>query len=687
MGTDVGPEKQAVMREKYMEKKRRTMGIYRGISGFSLVELVVAAGIFSVIVLVLAVLMLSMAKGLVKSREQAQAHRLARTIRVQLDSMRFGDIFSCDSGRPFFGLTPVAGGGLHSEAYRQNVADPFSFYPSSRTLLAMHHAALSAGFSKFELGVTFLRRDRSAVRAAGITKNVIPFTDTDNSINPNPPVSLAAYTGGDGYDDYDPMIRYTDYNNDGDYFDQFFLGWVPFNVQLPGGCIWFSQGNPNSLMGCQNRASLPANFVPPLKGGSLTEMPDTRLKQVNLRLWNNRGELVHREGWVISEGGFSGAKIDDWESILVLDVKQPVVSTILYSYITNAQQDSHDLPISQAYPATPPALRADAQNLLVIQGETAPLAQVHFTTNPAFINGVFTPMDSGVANQDGLFSVNANDITAALVEGRNIIGGITEKNGERSPIWSAPFIYDLRPPYFLNADPPDNAHPIRTRTPFLGIQLLDDTINTPDVSGIDREVISVSTKDQNGNYSSTQFLFRDGWANYGNDWLVVASTTSGLIDPLPDNSWISIKVEGGDYAHYKTSATWRVKINVVNNDISTPTIKVPNLGTDGCSVVVTANVPEIVCDLNDPDSGINWRSINLRVNSGPVVQAPFIAKVNRNDTPRMGDYFNPRTIVTGGRLTYRFPGPIPIGLYSYDVSVKNWDGDDSLLPPQNFNVP
>lgn len=652
--------------------------------GLTLVELIIATAVLSILILVLAASMLSTAKGLVKAREQARAQRLARIIHVQLESMNFRDIFSCDSSLPFFGLTSRSKGGLHSAPYK-NVVDPFSFYPSSHTLLDMLAASQGAGFPRFDIGVTFLRRDRSAIRAVGVTSNLIPFTDTQKLYVSQP--SVSNYTSGDGYDDFDPLIRYQDINGDGDYFDSYFLGKKSSIFEVtPSGCIDMPLTVVYDLMviGCEDQSSLPygSNF----KFKSISEMPDTRLKQVTLRLWNRKGELVHHEGWVISEGGFSGNQIDDWESVLSLDVQQPVASMILFASSRTYQSNAQNLAIKESYPVSPPILQADSTHPMRISGHTAALADLIFSTNTRRIgNG----MDLSNADQNGLFNFPAQNITAALREGENLFGGIARKNGFSSPLWQVSLIYDTRPPYFTNAKPANNSNPVKTLTPFLGIQLFDDTIATTAVSGIAREVIYVSTKVGNGgSFEKANFLYRDGWANYGKDWLVLASANSGLIEPFPDNSWVEVKVEGGDYAQYKTSSTWKIKINIDNHDSSSPTIKVPSLTTDGCSVVVTANVPLITCDLDDPDSGIDWHTIHLTVNPGSAPMAfPYIANVSLSTTPRMADYFNPTFIETGGRLTYQFPGPIPVGQYCLAVSVNNWKGIPSNLSPKVFNVP
>ncbi|MBK6880402.1 MAG: hypothetical protein IPN65_06100 [Elusimicrobia bacterium] len=177
-------------------------------------EVVIASAMMLVILLAIGAAMRVAQMSLVRGRQHMRASRLARTIQTQLQSMNFFDIVACDSAREGYGLRATGAGGLHAADY------PFTNYPSSRTLLNIQQQVREAGFHHFDLRVSYIRRDRSAVRAAGVTSNVIPFTDTVVTVAP--PASLAAYTTGDGIDDYDINVRYRDFNGDGDYYDTFF---------------------------------------------------------------------------------------------------------------------------------------------------------------------------------------------------------------------------------------------------------------------------------------------------------------------------------------------------------------------------------------------------------------------------------------------------------------------------------
>lgn len=652
--------------------------------GFTLTEVVIASAIMLVVLLAIGAAMRVAQMALVKSRQQLRAGRLSRTLHTQIQSMNFFDILACDSSRAGYGLTATAGGGLHAAAY------PFNLYPSSRTLLAMQEKVLESGFDHFDLRVTYMRRDRSAVRESGVTSNVIPFTDTVVTVAP--PAALSAYTAGDGMDDYDINIRYVDFNGDGDYYDTFFR--VSTNTLLavtPGGCTLVANGPPMWLYFCESPTAIAGGLLPVTRQ-RITEMPDTRLKQVELRLFNRKG-AVHREGWLISETGYTGNETDDWESALVLAVSQPVFPTTLFAANTVAQTNSRAVAIHKTYPATLPMSRADAAVPLTIAGDTNDLADVAFTTSPTW--SAFVPMD-GQTNiaPPGTFSFPAPNITAALVEGKNRIGGIALKGSFLSPLWYDDFIYDIRPPQFSNASPFFPAVLlVKTLTPFVGVQFQDNVVSTDNVSGIATEVLWVGTGTNAGNAAANaaSYVYGTEWPTYSGGWLVVASTVSGLIDPLPDDDWVFVHMEGGDRAGYKakvpTLGAWTFRVQPDNVDASGPTIRRPSAPLiAGCDV--SLGPPTVIsCRLNDPDSGVDWRTIDLKLYNSFINPANIVGKVNPVDTPRMADYFNPRPILTGGILTYPTPPLVSGNTYWVEVEVRNHRGTLTTLAPFNFVAP
>lgn len=663
-----------------LNKTRRVSLNKKSSRGFTLVEVVVATVMMVFLVLAISLAMQWGMKGLVVSRQQMRAARTARTIHAQLQSMDFFQLFSCDSSRTDFGLTATGVGGLHSASY------PFINYPSSAALQAMQQSVQVAGFDHFDLSVSFLRRDRSALRTAGVTSNVIPFVDTTTVFGPVP-ASLCAYTTGDGFDDSDAALCYQDINGDGDYFDTYFI--IATGTVLgaaPAGCfIWQSLPLiPLEVYYCDTPTAIPGGYSLQI-GRRKTEMPDTRLKQVNLRLWNNK-TVVHKEGWLISEAGLSGRQMDEWESKMFINMSQPIFPTTIYSKnpFLSPQWISNwfGTTLKKPFPANAPAVRADVGAPLQFKGETVPLSNVGFSTAPQWTSGgVFPWMDAGgPVNATGLWALNAPNITAALIEGRNRLGGYAWKPGiARSPIWADTFIFDKSIPLMANETPVHpSTNPVKTLTPFVGLQFYDDTASTSNVSGICPEVIWVGTGSSAANASTdeAQHLYMDGWAVYQSSWVVVASPNSGLMEPLPDNAFTYVYIEGADRAHFGNKSDWRFRVKIDNPDGTPPTL--------GC--VVSAGVtPTITCTLNDPDSGVNWKTIDFGVYHLAIAPPNKIAAVNVTDTPRMGDFFDPKPIVTGGILRYRFTAPLSIGhTYWITLKAKNWAGDASLVYSLSF---
>ncbi len=106
----------------------------------------------------------------------------------------------------------------------------------------------------------------------------------------------------------------------------------------------------------------------------------------------------------------------------------------------------------------------------------------------------------------------------------------------------------------------------------------------------------------------------------------------------------------------------------------------------GCDV--SLGPPTVIsCRLNDPDSGVDWRTIDLKLYNSFINPANIVGKVNPVDTPRMADYFNPRPILTGGILTYPTPPLVSGNTYWVEVEVRNHRGTLTTLAAFNFVAP
>lgn len=652
--------------------------------GVTLFEVVISMAVIGIMIIVFVGSLRVASTSMVKSRELIRRSRVAKHTYTQVKAMNFFDLFSCDSSLPQYGFLSIADGGLHSRAYNGINATSFADFKSSASLLAVQASVEENGFGHFDLTVEHMRRDKTASVTPGVVTNLVPFADSLLTIVPIPPAALTNYTTGDGYDDLDAGIRYNDWNGDGDYYDS----WLVFYVNPPIGALppdtfvvppAFMGVGPQ-IYALHSKDEIPGgsvflNIVP----SRIVEMPDTRLKRVTFRLWNRKGGLVSTEVWLISEKDITGETTDDMESPLLLDVTNPLPGIFLFERMNLLQINALDLPINNSYAASNISVRADAGQPLVVTGKTGPLANVFLSSAPYWTPGfILSVLDNGSADVLGAFSIPANNISLNIVEGTNTLGGIAQNpvSGALSPFWKVNVTYDRRAPVFdPGAEIPTDNAAVVTRTPFVGVRFFDDTAFTPAVAGIARETVWVGTGPAAVSISTTTGLYMDNWAVYSDSWVVVASSVSGLIEPLPNGAWVYVKAEGGDRAGYKADKSWRFFVNSNPADVTPPDIDTIN--------IAPGYPTEISCHIYDNQSGVDWRTVDLTVRDSAL---NVKARVNRVSTPRMADYFNPMTVPNGGVLVFRSTEPWSAGNYTATISAENFNGIPFSVSP-GFVVP
>jgi hypothetical protein len=657
--------------------KRRNLGV-------SLLEVVISIAVIGVLVIVFVGALRVASTSMVQSRELIRRSRVAKHAYTQVKAMNFFELFSCDSSLPQYGLLAKADGGLHSRAYNGVNATSFADFKSSASLLAIQQTVEENGFDHFDLSVEHMRRDKTGSVTPGVVTNLVPFRDTLLTVDPLPPAALTNYTTGDGYDDWDAGIQYADWNSDGDYYDSWMVYFVdpPLAVLPPDTFIVppAFMGVGGQVYALHSKDEIPVgsvflNIVP----SRIVEMPDTRLKRVTFRLWNRKKRLVSTEVWLISEKDITGETTDDMESALPLDVTNPLPGIYLFERMGIPQINALDLPINNSYAASNIAVRADAGQPLVFTGRTGPLASVFLSTAPYWTPGfILSVLDNGSADVMGAFSIPANNITLSLVEGANTLGGIAQNpaSGALSPFWKVNVTYDRRAPVFdPGAEIPANNATVFTRTPFVGVRFFDDTASTSAVAGIARETVWVGTGPAAVSVSTTTGLYMDNWAVYNDSWVVVASTASGLIEPLPNGAWVYVTAEGGDRAGYKANKSWRFFVNSNPADMTPPDIDTIN--------IAPGFPTEISCHIYDNQSGVDWRTVDLTVRDSAL---NVKARVNKVSTPRMADYFNPIAVPNGGKLIFRSTEAWSAGNYTATISADNFNGISFSTSPL-FVVP
>jgi len=416
--------------------------------------------------------------------------------------------------------------------------------------------------------------------------------DSTDSLGTGNTNNLVAFKdNGSGVDTYDPNIRYFDANGDGDYYETYVSS-----------------------------------------GRTVAEQPDTHLKLVTLSVYR-QGAVACSKSELISLEQFTGDTNPDSESVLSLEVSTPTNSSFAYRMLTTAQTAARALALTYSYPSDIRQYRADTTSPLAIAGVTEPLATENFYVNSSGI------LASASADVFGAFSAAPAAVTSALVEGQNTVRAVAVKSTYSSPIADRAILLDINPPTITGQTPTGT---VNTCAPYVSAVLADPVTSSGAVaSGIYPGVTAMKI-----NGSTVPFSYN---ASAGTIvWIATATQTVPLISP----GAFTVSVEAGDYAGYKTSATWSFTAPVIGNDASAPSIanKSP-IGMAG------SDLPVISVRLFDNQSGIDPTSIVLTLDGAVVVNAANV-----------GTYYD----ANAGTLTYVPPNPYGSGSpHTVSVSVNH----------------
>lgn len=247
---------------------------------FTLVEALIGAAIVAIVVLAVARLLTGNAKVQLATGENTEASALAQMIETRIRNLPFDDVFSVDSANK----TPVYGANAAKNPYTPfdatNYLIPWSLSRASHTLIELENAVTAAGFSRYTVGVTYIRRDSSnQVGVSGVVEDYAPFA----SANTYGPVN-------DGCDDRDPLLCFNDMCGptgvpDGKYYDV-----------------------------C----------------GGKPEVPDTGLKMITISVYKRTALMGVKTGTFITRGGMSGRESAGGESPLKLHLSSPTVPIVYF---------------------------------------------------------------------------------------------------------------------------------------------------------------------------------------------------------------------------------------------------------------------------------------------------------------------------------------------------------------------
>lgn len=528
----------------------------------------------------------------VRSGQEMRVQRILREFKSTLDSLPFEIVFPVDSALPNWGLgaQPSYGGSV-----------------AMGTLLS---SCRSAGFPRFTIEVTFLRRDTSNVLGNG-TSALIPFTDLNS----------------DGIDDYDPNIRFRD------------------QWSVPGGLLRFVDANNDNIddvNGTPLASVLTSDgdfFDSCLHNGRMfTDMPNTNLRQVKISLFSFKdpSKPFAVQEYLISKEKLSGNSGFSAERDLAIAITSPAEPRFFFAKTNDAntfkQITAQNEVLSIPYPAL--AYQADNQVALTIQGRTNPNARVFVSTQTPPSQAPAGFRDEVLADFSGNFTITASNTTNNLEEGLNRIYYEATKDvvvfqqliQMQSPIGRFDAIMDLRRPRILSEQPTSNN--VKTLSPVVGALFTDlRPASTTTVSGICPDVITIAVdpqgpspkvmySGQDVNYNPTTKLAK--WWNPANHLPVT----------LVNGQKYDIDLEGGDWAHYGRKNSWNFKIDIDVLDLTPPVLT-------WISPNPVVNVPSPVVvqfKIEDNDSGIDFSSVEVTVDNVPVLNSVV--------TPFLGDFID-----------------------------------------------
>lgn len=421
---------------------------------------------------------------------------------------------------------------------------------------------------------------------------------------------LIAFTdaNADLRDDHDASIRYLDQNADGDYYDTYVSG-----------------------------------------GRTVSEQPDTHIKALTLEIFR-RGRLVCAQTERVSLEQFTGDPNPSSEAALRILVSTPANSAYLYKLDTATRNGAWALPLSKAYPEDIIRYRADAALALAISGETDPLATVRF-----YIGGSGELANTG-ADAAGSFSASPPAVTAALVEGANELLAQATKDSYSSPISPRSLILDSMPPSAAASQPTGT---VGTRAPYVVIAVSDPGASTTTTSGVCPDVLTLKANGVEVAHSFSSGLLV---------WIDSATQTV----PVLATGTYAMTMEAGDYAGYKTSASWSFTLSVPDTDNSAPAIA--NKSPVG---IAPSALPEISVRVFDNQSGIIPASVTLRLDGTVVV-----------DSSNIGAHYDP----ADGTVRYTPSAAFdPSSSHAVEITASHWSTDppDKIVSTDSwsFTVP
>jgi type II secretory pathway pseudopilin PulG len=584
-------------------------------AGLSLIEVVVAIAMLGIIGLGVVQMMSQVTKAGVMARNRVSCPRTLDSSFAQLKNMNFFAVFPVYSSATKYGLTLSA--------------SPFP-YPTTG-YMNIQVVVSSAGYSYYNTAVTYMRRDTSDANNNGYTNDLTPIVTTGTP-----------GTAG-SCDKYDPNVCWMNPNADTHY---------PYGT-----------------------------YADAATGNTASEVPNTHLKMVTVNIYDMKHNLACTRTELISLEQLTGMPNADSEAFLKIDVDTPTNGGYIYADTTTAQISARGLVFASTYSPTETAVqyRADSAVALTVGGTADPSDTIDLTV------GNFSPVvDTLSADFSGNFSGGSSLVTAKLVEGINTLNFRAVNGSFNSPWTSMQLIYDIKAPVSSTPTPTSTsgvvqsgqsgtATGLRTLSPYVSLTLKDNGYSTTTTSGIDPNVTAMF-------YSTyaTGNVFAAGSRINGTSFNsvtgVIVALSSSSLPPIISSSdangnpiTYTLGVEFGDYAGYKSSATWQfVLAPVINAALPIMTIIAPLNGAVG-----TGPTPLIRGQVFDGNSGINPYSITLSVTQ--------LGTVCSNQIGNLSSCYDQTT----GYVSYTSTTPL-VGTQSVTLNVRNWAGTLNAVQTWQF---
>lgn len=648
---------------------------------------------------------------------------MAEMVSARLHSIPFDDVFSFDSAdrsaTSIYSPDPALLSSFLPNKYRI----PWEVSKASATLISIDDAVKNAGFSGFRVDVTYVRRDSSAASAIfgpGV-EDYVPFDD------------LCESSPRDGVDCRDPNVQFVDRDGDHQYYGVSLDGRpeVPDTglkhitvAILKGGAVIASRrGNLLCKGGFSGEEISTAES--PLKIDIAIPKRNTIMFQAISRLRPHL-ELPTIRWYPPGYFGYSGfaVRVDmESENVCVDKNANYNISPMAnwYSYTPNNSGNGT-------------CFNGNPQSFVKFSGITEPGGVIRFYVRPnSSYPTTGTEVDSSPVGAlvGKTFTVqNELDVltTRLTIPGKPEVRTWKTGGTLQSPVDIRQFLVDDSPPRMVDFFPNPALSPVVGRSPAVGFNVTETgspqsglyfpltaiSIRKTDDPSWDKIVTwSGRTLATSGPYQN-KFTLMDSGSGGSSQVVVLIDMSSDFRFTPPEfpAGTYEFRAEFGDKAGYKSSHTWTAAFPEVTPDSTPPNIIPRSTLPLGWSTRTLLrhptdplnNYPTVPLNsqreltgirFEDMESGIDFKSVRIQCckddlsGCHDILRFPTTVPAGGS----FGNYFDyrPSTQWTRSPVVHTFSSSGPTHFTSafrrIQISVKNWDGDETILNDWRVWIP